>query len=87
MSIGQIVEWHFQTIVFNQGTIAGCSPDVHGQFFTFTLSNVVDPVLRDMLAHAANFSKPPNCSEGQNPRWVSFQPNGHIAMNIVRLFH
>lgn len=86
MSRGLIVEWRFQSAVFNQGVIAGCSPEVHGLHFGFTLSSVIDPGLMQMLANTPQFQRDPDCAEGPNPRWVSFDVNGVFATNIFRLF-
>jgi hypothetical protein len=86
MSRGLIVEWEFQSTAFNQGVIAGCSVDVHERFFGFSLNRVLDPGLRNLLINTPQFSKAPNCAEGPNPRWVSFEVDGEFASDIDRIF-
>jgi hypothetical protein len=88
MSTGQIVEWHFRSPVFNRGVIAGCSPDVRGQFFGFTIGGVADMGLRMMLARTPDVPlQTPNCGDTRpSPRWVAFDLSGQFAVNIFRLF-
>jgi hypothetical protein len=89
MNRGLIVDWHFQNAVFNQGVIAGCSPDVHGIFFGFTLAGTTfDPGLHAILMSIPQFPVPlpANCMEGPSWRWVNFLPGGGFASHIVRIF-
>ena len=89
MSMGQIIQWDFMSVVFNRGVIAGCSTEVRGQTFGFNLNLVGDEVLRMMLAHTPHMvPRTPNCADMRpSPLWVSFNPSGQFAVNIFRLFH
>lgn len=86
MSRGIITDWTFTNLVDNQGVIAGCSPDVHGGFFGFTIDDVADTALRNYLLAHPHLSAAPDCSQPPSIFWVSFTPVGGSATNISRLF-
>lgn len=84
MSRGQIVEWRFVNELDNDGTIIGCSPDVHGRGFGFSLGNVLEP-LASFLRSQPNLQREIDCSLGPNQAlWVTFTPIGTRATNIRR---
>ena len=86
MSRGLIVQWDYRDDQNNNGSIAGCSPDVVGQFFAFTLDRVSDPGLVASLKANPHLSMQPNCAQGPGPNWVNFVKNGGFATNVSRIF-
>jgi len=87
MSSGLITRWDYQDDIINGGSIAGCSLDVVGQFFTFTLDRVSDGGLIAFLKANPHIpSMQPDCSQGPSIFWVSFTPSGGFAINVARIF-
>ena len=85
MSRGQIVEWRFVNDLDNDGTIMGCSPEVNGLGFGFSLSDVVDPVIANFLRSHPHLNRGLDCGAGPNEAlWVTFTPIGNRATNIRR---
>jgi hypothetical protein len=79
MSSGLIVDWSLNR---NRGVIAGCSPDVHGQFFGFILGSVNDAGLIAFLQTHPQFSIIPDCRTGPSAHRVEFNAVGGFATEI-----
>jgi hypothetical protein len=85
VSRGQITQWRFVNQLDNDGTIIGCSPDVHGLGFGFSIDDVADPGLANFLRAHPHLNGNVNCAAGPNEaRWVTFTPAGNRATNITR---
>lgn len=85
MSRGQITEWRFVNQLNNDGTIIGCSPEVNGRGFGFSIADVADAGLANFLRTHPNLQAGVNCAARPNEAlWVTFTPAGNRATNITR---
>ena len=85
MERGHITLWNRAA---NHGQIVGCSVAVLGHFFSFSIQDVVDPVLARALMASPGFTLPPNCAMPRNMAWVFFVPTAFgRATSIRRVFN
>ena len=84
MSRGQITQWRFVDDIDNDGGIIECFGAVHGKGFGFSIEDVVDAGLANLLRTNTDFNKPVDCGATSGVVSVRFSAVGNHATNISR---